>query len=56
MSNEIFSKEYLEWVKQANLPPLTNSQHKFAEYLLNEKQIGNMDDIYKSITKYLRKS
>lgn len=51
-NNDIFSPEYLDWVKQADLPPLTNSQHKFAEYLLKEKYLGNITDVFLSIRKW----
>jgi len=54
----VFSQDYLEWVKQANLPPLTNTQHKFAEWLLQEdnrkviSQIGGLDEIFISVRKW----
>lgn len=57
----MFSEKYKKWVKQANLEPLTNTQQKFAEWLLldeNSKQIsqiGNLDIIFKSIRKFLKK-
>lgn len=60
MSN-MFTEKYKEWVKQANLEPLTNTQQKFAEWLLldeNSKQIsqiGNLDIIFKSIRQFLKK-
>ncbi len=50
--------KYKDWVKQANLPPLTNTQHQFAEWLLlNENQInktGNLEVIFESVRKYLK--
>ena len=57
----MFSEKYKEWVKQAELEPLTNTQQKFAEWLLLEEnskqiiQIGNLDIIFKSIRQYLTK-
>ena len=55
----IYSDKYREWVKQSGLPPLTNTQHHFAEFLLeNEdeiKKVGNLEVIFKSIRKYFRK-
>lgn len=56
----VFSQDYLEWVNQANLPPLTNTQHKFAEWLLFEDnakiiaQIGDLDTIFISVRKWLK--
>jgi hypothetical protein len=56
----VFSQDYLEWVKQANLPPLTNTQHKFAEWLLQEdnrkviSQIGGLDEIFISVRKWVK--
>lgn len=55
-----FSKDYLEWVKQSGLPHLTNNQHRFAEWLLHHdnrevmSQIGNMDDVFTSIRKWIK--
>ena len=57
----MFSEKYKRWVKQANLEPLTNTQQKFAEWLLLEEnskqisQIGNLDIIFKSIRQFLKK-
>jgi hypothetical protein len=56
----VFSQDYLEWVKQANLPPLTNTQHKFAEWLLLEEnakvisQIGDLDTIFSSVRRWVK--
>lgn len=56
----VFSQDYLEWVRQANLPPLTNTQHKFAELLLLEEnakvisQIGDLDTIFSSVRRYVK--
>ena len=61
MNNQpVFTEEYLSWIKQADLPPLTNTQHSFAEWLLLEEnakiisQIGSLDEIFTSIRKYLK--
>jgi len=54
------TEEYLKWVKQANLEPLTGNQYDFAEWLLkpeNSKEIiriGDMETIFKSIRNYLK--
>lgn len=59
MKNQ-YSKEYLDWVKQADIPPLTNTQHYFAEWLLENKdkltQIGDLDIIYLKVRKYLKQN
>lgn len=55
-----FTAEYLKWVKEANLPPLTNTQHRFAEWLLikeNTKaitQLGDLDTIFVSVRKWAK--
>jgi len=60
-NNAIFSKDYLEWVKQSNLPPLTNTQQQFAEWLLREdnakviSQIGDLDTIFSSVRKFVKR-
>jgi len=60
--NSVFSNDYLKWVKQANLPPLTNTQHKFAEWLFScdiskrISQIGDMESIFISVRKWLKKN
>jgi predicted TPR repeat methyltransferase len=57
---EMISQEYLEWVKQADLPLLTNTQHQFAEWLLEEEnakmlmKIGDLDKIFISVRKHLK--
>lgn len=59
--SDMFSEKYKKWVEQANLEPLTNTQQKFAEWLLLEEnskqisQIGNLDIIFKSIRQFLKK-
>ncbi len=55
------SKDYLDWVHQANLQPLTNTQAKFAEWLLLNKnvkiisQIGDLDKIFTSVRNWVKK-
>lgn len=59
--NQIYSKEYIKWVQQSKMKPLTNTQHKFAEWLLSEdnakviSQIGDLNDIFISVRKFLKK-
>jgi len=59
--SDMFTEKYKKWVEQANLEPLTNTQQKFAEWLLLEEnskqisQIGNLDIIFKSIRQFLKK-
>lgn len=58
MKNTFPSIEYLKWVRQANLPPLTNSQARMAEFLLSDPEVvgkvGDLETIFKSIQKYLK--
>ena len=61
----MISKEYFEWVnkekeKESNFLPLTNTQHRFIEWLLeydNAKtimQIGNLTDCFISVRQHLK--
>jgi len=54
----MYSKNYNNWVRQANLPPLTSKQHKFAEFLFDHYkmvgQIGDMSTIFESVRKYIK--
>lgn len=56
-----YSKKYIEWAQQSGLPPLTNTQHKFAEWLLREdttkiiSQIGDLSCIFESIKQFIKK-
>ena len=66
----MISKEYLEWINSEriegkrvgdeNFFPLTNTQHRFAEWLLehdNAKmimQIGSLKDIFISVREHLK--
>jgi hypothetical protein len=56
----LFSDEYKDWVKQSDLPPLTNSQYQFASWLLDESnrkiigQIGDLDKVFSSVRKFLK--
>ncbi len=53
-------EEYLKWVKQANLPPLTNTEARFAEWLLLKENsdkfgiIGDLDKIFTSVRRYVK--
>ena len=57
----VYSPKYLEWVEQAGLPPLTNTQHRFAEWLLLEDnakfvgQVGDLNEIFISIRSFIKK-
>lgn len=54
------SPEYLSWVqsKYFNLPPLTKTQKRFAEWLLTQEQyighIGLLTDVFSSVRRYLK--
>lgn len=53
------TKEYMEWVKWSGKQALTKTQAYFAEWLLqqdNIQQIGNLDEIFKSVYKYQKYS
>lgn len=60
MNEPIYSEKYLEWSKQCDLPPLTNTQHAFAEWLLKDENskmvamIGDLDSIFISVRKFLK--
>ena len=53
-------KNYQSWVIMAELPPLTRTQYKFAEWLLHPEQIehlsqiGNLEIIFLSIYKWTK--
>ena len=59
-ANEIFSEQYLKWVKETNQSSLTNGQHEFAEWLLKSEnykmvsRIGGMTEIFISVRKFLK--
>jgi hypothetical protein len=52
--------QYLDWVKSANLPPLTNTQRRFAEWLLSPHiadtitQVGDLKTIFIAVYQYLK--
>lgn len=56
----IFSKEYLDFIQKANkLEPLTNQQHKFAEWCLKEENAEIISQqsnsvIFDAVRKYLK--
>jgi hypothetical protein len=58
--NTTYSEEYLKWVQQAKLPPLTNTERRFAEWLLKEEnakvigQVGGLNDIFLSVRNYIK--
>lgn len=67
MEAGFYSEEYIKWVQQAKLPPLTNTQHRFAEWLLEEErtgvktdnrktisQIGDLEKIFISVRRYIK--
>ena len=60
MPDRDFNEDYLEWVHQAGLPPLTRTQWQFALWLLEEEnvkiisQIGNLNDIFTSVRQYVK--
>ena len=53
-----FSAEYLAFIKQAELPPLTNTQHYFAEWLIKNEdritQIGDLEIIFIKVRRWLK--
>jgi hypothetical protein len=60
MLDKDFDEDYLNWVHQSGLPPLTRTQWKFAQWLLEEEnvkiisQIGGLDDIFISVRQYVK--
>ena len=58
----MISPEFLKFIENAKLPPLTNTQHRFAEWLLLEEnrkiigQLGNLDDIFVAVRKYVKQN
>lgn len=56
----LFSPAYLEWVKQSKLKNLTNQQHAFAEFCLDEKNAEIIakqpsSKVFNDIRTFLRK-
>lgn len=57
----MFSEEYKKWLQQSEIKNLTNTQHRFAEWLLQEDiskaitQIGDLDAIFISVRQYLKR-
>ena len=57
-------EEYKKWLNDSktrkDIPPMTNTQSRFAKFLFEEEsanhlqKIGHLDDIYLSIRKYLK--
>jgi hypothetical protein len=50
-----YTKEYLEFAKATDLPPLTNTQAKFAQWLLlpenaaQLEKIGDLESVFKAV-------
>jgi len=59
-SRGVYLEQYLEWVQQANIPPITSLQHRFAEWLLQPEnlnvisQLGELDKVFNSVRKYIK--
>lgn len=59
---DIMTSDYLDWVRQAKLPPLTGTQAEFAEWLLKEdnakviSQIGDLGVVFESVRWYLKQT
>ena len=57
--NKMFSDDYLKWVKETNQKNLTNTQHEFAEWLIQNRdkisKIGDLETIFKSVRGWLKK-
>jgi hypothetical protein len=57
----MFSEEYKKWVGQSGMKNLTNTQHRFAEWLLQDDiakviaQIGDLDAIFISVRQYIKR-
>lgn len=53
-------QEYYNWLKQSNVPPMTNTQHQFAQVLFEKdmfdllQKFGDLDIIYNSVRKHLK--
>jgi len=60
-SHKPLSEKYLKWIKDTNQKSLTNTQSKFAEWLLEEDQIkklmqmGDLNIVFTSIRDWLKK-
>lgn len=60
LKKDTISKDFISFINQANLPPLTNNQLGFAEWLLlpdNQKmisKIGDLDSIFIVVRKYVK--
>lgn len=53
-------EEYKKWLKDADIPPMTNTQYLFAMRLFEKdsfellKKFGDLDIIYNSVRKHLK--
>lgn len=60
MNKQLFSDLYLDWVRQSKVIGLTNTQYRFAEWLLEEdnakqiSQIGDLSCVFESVKWYLK--
>lgn len=54
------SEDYIKWVHQSGLPPLTGTQHEFAEWLLQPEQakvlrhVGDLNPIFESVRRFVK--
>lgn len=53
-----YSEDYLEFIKWANLPPVTSLQHEFAEWLIENRsiacQMGDLETIFYKMRQWER--
>jgi hypothetical protein len=55
-----YTKEYLEFAKATDLPPLTNTQAKFAQWLLlpenvaQLEKIGDLESVFKAVRRHIK--
>ena len=58
--NGQYTKEFLEFAKATDLPPMTNTQAKFAEWLLRPEnaaqleKIGDLESVFKAVRRYIK--
>jgi len=55
-----YSKEFSEFAKATDLPPMTNTQAKFAEWLLlpenaaQLEKIGDLESVFKAVRRHVK--
>jgi len=60
MNKGEFSIRYLDYVDKVKPDPLTNTQHRFAEWLLTDEavamlsSIGDLNSIFTSVRRYIK--